>query len=138
MKRKQDYKNSSGSQSCKLFFKWFLVLVRWKIIASPEIIVVKVYHRQTDRQTNSLKPYMGVCRFFASVKFATSLLGYYGSKQNILKGIDYILNNIILQIERLNFRDEKHEKKIVQMLSFFTFVILKLCWVGVSGKRPQA
>ena len=28
----------------------------------------------TDRQTNSLTPYTGVCRFFLSVKFATSLL----------------------------------------------------------------
>ena len=28
---KQAYKNSSGSQTCKLFFNWFLVLVRWKV-----------------------------------------------------------------------------------------------------------
>ena len=27
-----------------------------------------------DRQTNSLTPYTGVCRFFLSVKFATFLL----------------------------------------------------------------
>ena len=38
--------------------------------ASPEIIGVKVDHRQT----NSLTPYTGVCGFFISVKFATSLL----------------------------------------------------------------
>ena len=30
--------------------------------------------RQTDRQTNSLTTYMGVCGFFLSVKYATSLL----------------------------------------------------------------
>ena len=30
--------------------------------------------RQTDRQTNSKAPYTGVCGFFLSVKFATSLL----------------------------------------------------------------
>ena len=34
--------------------------------ASPEIIGVKVYHRQA----NSLTPYTGVCGFFISVKFA--------------------------------------------------------------------
>ena len=28
----------------------------------------------TDRQTNSLTPYTGVCGFFLQVKFATSLL----------------------------------------------------------------
>ena len=39
-----------------------------------EIIWVKVCHRRTDRQTNSLTPHRGVCRFFLSVKFATSLL----------------------------------------------------------------
>ena len=42
------------------------------------IIVVKVDHRQTDgqtdRQTNSLTQYIGVCEIFISVKFATSLL----------------------------------------------------------------
>ena len=42
--------------------------------ASPEIIGVKVGNRGTDRQTNSLTPYTWVCRFFLSVKFATSLL----------------------------------------------------------------
>ena len=31
--------------------------------------------RQTDRQKYSLAPYTGVCRFFLSVKFATSCLG---------------------------------------------------------------
>ena len=31
-------------------------------------------YRQTDRQTNSLTPHTGVCGFFLSVKFATSLL----------------------------------------------------------------
>ena len=30
--------------------------------------------RQTDRQTNTLAPYTGVCGFFLSVKFATYLL----------------------------------------------------------------
>ena len=30
--------------------------------------------RQRDKQTNSLTPYTGVCRFFISVKFAASLL----------------------------------------------------------------
>ena len=42
--------------------------------ASPEIIEVKICHRQTDGQTNSLTPYTGVCGFFLQVKFATSLL----------------------------------------------------------------
>ena len=117
------------------FFKWFLVLVRWKInfnisawshakrlrywvkmllfrplalalsatfwtnkffetlvleplvfavdvliffspfcFDSPEIIRVKVDYRQTDRQTNYLTSYTGVCGFCLSVKFATSLL----------------------------------------------------------------
>ena len=34
MKTKQAYKNSSGGLSCKLFFKSFLGLVRWKIKSS--------------------------------------------------------------------------------------------------------
>ena len=34
----------------------------------------KVCYRWTDRQTNSLTPYTGVCVFFISSKFATSLL----------------------------------------------------------------
>ena len=38
------------------------------------IIGVKVDHRQTDRQINSLTPYTGVCGFFLSIKYATSLL----------------------------------------------------------------
>ena len=55
---KQAYKNSSGSQSCKLFSKWFLDLFSPKIcfspfcFASPEIIGVKVCNRQRDRQTD--------------------------------------------------------------------------------------
>ena len=32
----------------------------------------QVCHRRTDRQTNYLTPYTGVCGFFLSVKFATS------------------------------------------------------------------
>ena len=40
--------------------------------ASPDIIWVKVCNRLTDRQTNSLTPFTGMCGFF-SVKFATSL-----------------------------------------------------------------
>ena len=39
-------------------------------LASPDKIGVKVDHRQS----NSLTPYTGVCRFFLSVKLATSLL----------------------------------------------------------------
>ena len=39
--------------------------------ASPEIIGLNL---TTDNQTNSLTPYIGVCGFFLSVKFATSLL----------------------------------------------------------------
>ena len=42
--------------------------------ASRAIIWVKVHNRQTDKQTNSLTPYTGVCGFFLSVKFSTSLL----------------------------------------------------------------
>ena len=46
--------------------------------ASLEIIGVMgskfVTDRQTDGQTNSLTPFTGVCRFFLSVNFATSLL----------------------------------------------------------------
>ena len=38
--------------------------------ASPEIIEVKICYRQT----NSLVPNAGVCGFFLSVKFSTSLL----------------------------------------------------------------
>ena len=38
------------------------------------IIEVIIRYRQTDRQTNSLTPYTGVCGFFLQVKFATSLL----------------------------------------------------------------
>ena len=41
--------------------------------ASPEIIGLKVCHRWTDRQTNSLTSHRGYTYFF-SVKFATSLL----------------------------------------------------------------
>ena len=40
--------------------------------ASPEIIEVKICHRQSDRQT--LAPYTGVCGFFLQVKFAASVL----------------------------------------------------------------
>ena len=35
---------------------------------------VHTIYRQTDRQTNSLTPDTGVCGFFISVKFDTSLL----------------------------------------------------------------
>ena len=40
--------------------------------ASPEIIGVKVDYREK----NFLTPYIGVCGFFLSVKFATTLLAY--------------------------------------------------------------
>ena len=65
------HENSSGSQTCKLFFKWFYVLVRWKIKYLGSKFVTD---RQIDRQTNSLIPYTGVCGFFVLVKFFTSLL----------------------------------------------------------------
>ena len=38
------------------------------------IIEVKICYRQTDRLTNSLTPFTGVCGFFLQVEFATSLL----------------------------------------------------------------
>ena len=41
--------------------------------ASPEIIGGQSLS-QSDRQTNTLTLYTGVCRFFPSVKFATSVL----------------------------------------------------------------
>ena len=37
-------------------------------------LVGDVVKTKTDRQTNSLTPYTGVCGFFLQVKFATSLL----------------------------------------------------------------
>ena len=53
----------------------------WEISYPPangaslgSIIGVKFGNRKTDRQTNSLAPYTGVCGFFLSVKFATFLL----------------------------------------------------------------
>ena len=36
--------------------------------------IINATDRQTDRQTNSLTPYMVGCVFFLSVKFANSLL----------------------------------------------------------------
>ena len=65
------HENSSGSQTCKLFFKWFYVLVRWKIKYLGSKFVTD---GRKNRQTNYLIPYTGVCGFFVSVKFATSLL----------------------------------------------------------------
>ena len=40
--------------------------------SNPEIIEIKVYHRQTA--TNYLTPFLWVCEFFISVEFATSPL----------------------------------------------------------------
>ena len=56
--------------------------------ASLEVIGVKVPHRLTD----SLTPYTWVCRFFLSVKFATSSLAcsLVGDKQLILKNLAFI------------------------------------------------
>ena len=51
-----------------------IAYIALQYLASPEIIGVKVCHKRTDRQTNSLTPYTGVCGFFLSVKIATSLL----------------------------------------------------------------
>ena len=73
--------------------------------ASPEIIGVKVCHRRTDRQTNSLTPYTGVCGFFLSIKFATSLLaslagGFAKLKLNVTALFPYYrfpLKNYILR-----------------------------------------
>ena len=51
-----------------------LEMVRaWVAIFVQNIIGVEFGNRWTDRQTNSLTPYTGVCGFFLSVKFATSL-----------------------------------------------------------------
>ena len=43
--------------------------------------------RQTARQTNSLALYTGVCRFFLSVKFATSLHTWLTGGQIILQNL---------------------------------------------------
>ena len=59
---------------------------------SPEIIGVKVCHRWTDRQTNFLTPYMGVCGFFLSVKFATSLLASLAGGYLLVLKIYYCTN----------------------------------------------
>ena len=67
-----------------MFEHWLLVQTLAVCSASPEIIGVKVYHRQSDRQTNSLTPYTGVFGFFLSVKFATSLLTSLAGGLNIL------------------------------------------------------
>ena len=54
--------------------------------ASPEIIGVKVDHRQTDRQTDKFwDTIYGVCGFFLSAKFATSLLAWLAGRHTWLK-----------------------------------------------------
>ena len=45
----------------------------------------------TDRQTNSLTPYTGVCGFFLQVKFATSLLTLFAGDKT-LTSIKFQLN----------------------------------------------
>ena len=48
---------------------------------------------QTDRQTNSLIPYTGVCGFLLQVKFATSLLASLaGDNQVITKNLVLLVN----------------------------------------------
>ena len=57
----------------------FCYLLDWNysllvVTITGAITGVKVCHRHTDGQANSLTPYTGICGFFLSVKFATSLL----------------------------------------------------------------
>ena len=47
-------------------------ITNYNYFASPVIIEVKICYRQTDRLTNSLTPYTGVCGFFLQVEFVTS------------------------------------------------------------------
>ena len=47
-------KNSPGSQTCKKFLKWLFVFWVYEVATD----------RHTDRQTNSVTPYTGVCGFF--------------------------------------------------------------------------
>ena len=84
IKEKQAYKNSSGSKICKLLFKWFLVLVRWKItffspfcLASPELIVFKVDHRQKDKFFDTI--YGGMWIFsFSSICYLPTRFAHRG------------------------------------------------------------
>ena len=72
------------TESCKLFSNGF-----WFWLAHSVLPVLRqlgskfVTDRQTDRQTNSLTPFRGVCRFFLSVKFTTSLLTLLASGRGI-------------------------------------------------------
>ena len=46
----------------------------WVLGATIKVTSTCCSDKQTDRQTNSLTPYLGVCGFLFSVKFATFLL----------------------------------------------------------------
>ena len=74
MKREGKSSDNDKTHKKKLLIKIFLKNFSPFYFAIPEIIEVKIWYRQTDRQTNSLTPYTGVCGFFLQVKFATSLL----------------------------------------------------------------
>ena len=52
---------------------------------------------QRDRRTNSLTPYTGVCGFFLSVKFATSLLA------SLAGGLEVFLNWKYVALKKYSF-----------------------------------
>ena len=70
--------------------------------SSPEIIGVKACNRRTDRQTNSLTEYIGVCGFFLSVKFATSLLALLTGELLVLVGMLKIVRKLLKNAARVD------------------------------------
>ena len=85
-----------------LIFKCFWSFLTMRTRAQACVCWSK-YNRRTDRQTNSLTPYTGVCRFFLSVKFANSLLSSLaGDYLNLKDGFKLATNKIKYLLCNLN------------------------------------
>ena len=97
-----------GWNQLKTFFTHFQVFLIVFDHANPCAsmrLLVKIQQTdgQTDRQTNSLTPYTGVCRFFLSVKFANSLLSSLaGDYLNLKDGFKLATNKIKYLLCNLN------------------------------------
>ena len=67
----------------------------------------------TDRQTNSLTPYTGVCVFFLSVKFVTSLLaslagGLFSGLGEMSQVFKVTLGNVTQNIKNPLLKKQSH------------------------------